>query len=93
MTPLSTSWKRCRGASYQALLPHRNAMFLCRKERLWLTKAVIFSFLSIVSSRGDRDHMKTVLTVVSHKQPLQSLISHMQNSEQGVLTENAGLRC
>lgn len=37
--------------------------------------------------------MKTVLTVVSHKQSLQSLISRMQNSERRAITENAGLRC
>jgi len=74
-----------QGAFYQALLPHRNAMFVWRKERLRLMKAVIFSFLSIVSFRGDRDHMKMVLTVVSHEQSLHSLVSRMQSSERRVI--------
>lgn len=62
-------------------------MFPWSKERPWLPKAVIFSFLSIVSFRGDRGHMKTVVTVVSHRQLLQALVSHTQNSEQGQKTQ------
>lgn len=43
--------------------------------------------------RGPRPHENSVLPVVSHERLLQPLVRHTQESEQGTITENAGLCC
>lgn len=66
----------CAHVAFKRILPHLNAMFLQMEESQQLTEAVIFSFLSTASFRGDREHMKTLLAVVSPQQLPQPRARH-----------------
>lgn len=66
MAALNASWKRCQGTASSQALPERE----WRQERP--PRAATFPFLSFVSSRGDQDCMKSVLSVASHKRKTQS---------------------